>query len=129
MSETHFGYQVQEFHCNKCPGYVIVRLNMDLNRRVLLVCPMCGRRHQRQIRNGVLYDVNKFNDESNIEEIHVPKSAFSKKPRTHAMEEASKRNGLWQTLRDGAVIDSPRSLIEESWFDRYGVPAHERTDD
>lgn len=114
------GYQNQEFYCNKCNGYIVVRLNMEINRRVLMVCPMCGRKHQRQVRNGVLFDTNKFTDESKIEEVHVPKSAYSKTERTKVMEEVSKRSGRWQDVRGGVVIDTPRTLIEESWFDRYG---------
>lgn len=111
---------VQEFYCRGCEGYIIVPLSQDFNRRVLVVCPKCGRKHQREVRQGVLYDVNKFSDESKIEEVYVPQSAWNKNPCSHLQEEASKKFGSWHNFRGGAVIETPRDLIEEAWFDRYG---------
>jgi hypothetical protein len=103
---------VQEFYCNKCPGYVTVRLQTDFNRRVLLVCPKCQRKHQRVVKDGILYDVGKVNNEGNIEEIHIPLSGWSETARTTKM--------VGRVIRDGVPIHDPRDLIESSWFDRYG---------
>ena len=70
----------QEFYCTKsgggCGKYILIRLNMALNRTVEIVCPNCGHKHQRVIKNGVIKETGRF-DNKPAEEICPPPSAVS----------------------------------------------------
>ena len=66
----------QEFYCNGCDGYFRVRLNIALDRNVVVVCPNCGHRHARGIKKGVIIEA--YGKGDNDEEIWPPRSAYSK---------------------------------------------------
>lgn len=102
---------VQEFYCNECDGYFRVALNMALNINVRVKCPECGHLHDRNVKNGVLFDghvqVNKFMDE-----LCPVQSAYSKDP----LHKRSVKH-----MRVGMVIeDHTRDIIEERWREIYG---------
>jgi len=109
----------QEFYCNDCHIYIRVRLNMALNVGVVVVCPMCCRKHPRAIVDGQIKETG-HSDQNH--EICPPKSACSKEPWTKFM-----RNNT--SARDGVEIKEseipPRdpasdAMIKELWFERYG---------
>lgn len=103
----------QEFYCNDCDGYWRVKLCMQLNIRVEMVCPNCGRKHPRCIKDGKIYenaDVGSY-----TEEVLAPKSSYSKEPVSNRI----KRNA-----RDGAVISEAEHIrdpiMRELWLDYFG---------
>ncbi len=82
----------QEFYCNDCPppgGFIMAPLDVSLNHKVVVVCPKCGRKHPRKIQDGHIYDQG--TDGEKVEEILVPKSAWSSIPRTKILMEQYKK--------------------------------------
>lgn len=100
--------QTFEFFCNDCIGYILVRLNVNLdNHRVLVVCPNCGREHPRvvvkaELKTDVKKDKHGFycsgddrynyaqrldrNHDTIGERIVPMKSAYSKERRLEKVE-------------------------------------------
>lgn len=114
-------HSFQEFRCNKCPGFFVVRLNTAIQGKVLLVCPKCGRKHQRDVIKGIIVDVGKQSDESKIPEIMVPKAAFSKQAKTKLLENANRTLYTYDPRnRDGAPINSASDLVDPLDFTLYG---------
>jgi len=105
----------QEFYCHRCPSgtYIMVKLNYALNYSVVVVCPMCGAKHERTIENGVLYDRCKTGNYK--EEICPPKSACSK---------VSRHKKIKAGARHGEVVKSADDLrdntMRELWISRFG---------
>ena len=108
----------QQFYCNDCDGYLRFKLNMALNMRVEVVCPNCGRKHPRSIKNGRIieagYDPIK-------EEILVPMSAYSKKP-LHVRMRGYERDGVLIEKESDINKDHPAAecILRERWFELYG---------
>lgn len=108
----------QEFYCNDCDGYFRVKLNVAINMRVEMVCPNCGRKHPRSIRDGRIVEAG---HEAVKEEILVPKSAYSKE---------SLHSKMIKNARDGEVFKGEDDLnkrnpiadamIKELWFEFHG---------
>jgi hypothetical protein len=124
---------VQEFYCNDCDGYFRARLSVGFNRHILMVCPNCGRQHPREVKNGLIVEGY---TRSNNEEIHVPKSSYSKTPVTREMAKAKSilthpwprpddiegmkaQDEAAEQIRKGVPISASRQIIEASWNDRY----------
>jgi hypothetical protein len=106
----------QEFYCHRCEGgnYIMVKLNMALNYTAVVVCPMCGSKHERTIENGEIFDRGKSG--SYREEICPPKSACSKEPRHSKIKRGA---------RDGAVVRDENDIVRDHymrqlWLDYYG---------
>jgi hypothetical protein len=92
-----------EFECNDCRGFFFVNLNLWLEGDFRFVCPQCGREHPRTVKDGQLKGdpierlyadgvgkrAFRNNREGYGERIIVPKSAYSKKSRLKAMEQAN----------------------------------------
>lgn len=130
--------ETQEFYCRHCDendktkeagGYFTVRLHVGWNRHIYLHCPNCNAKHYRTVKDGQitegasLVDLDRNQKE---EEVFVPKSAWSKEPRTTAMAKArreleEKKGSLYQIkqLREGATIRENRDIIDQSWVDRF----------
>lgn len=116
----------QEFYCGECEGYFRVKLNVSLNRGVEMVCPNCGHKHHRYIKDGVIFEFGR-NENSPKEEILPPKSAYSKEPLTARMAKSVR----WEDRRNGSVINqeedlNPRNgiaddMIKDRWFELYGT--------
>jgi hypothetical protein len=92
-----------EFMCGTagggCGGYLRARMRTNINGNYTIVCPKCGHRHNRQVRNGQITG-GRCNGEAGrgeTDEIHVPMSAYSEEP----ILEASKGNET-ATLVEGA---------------------------
>ena len=113
----------QEFYCNTsgggCGGYVLVKLNMALNRCVTVVCPKCQHNHQRAIVNGELHENGRFATNSK-EEIHPPLSAWSEK--SLISEKLRQAN----SDRDAVNLEKLRPeelqaamILRQSWIERH----------
>lgn len=105
----------QEFYCHWCPDggtYIKVPLNMALNYRVVIVCPLCKRQHERVIENGQIFDRGK--NELFVEEICPPKSACSKTP-WHVKIKSHARNGEVFRSKD----DLRTQTMKEAWGERF----------
>ena len=106
----------QEFYCNDCCVYIRVRLNMNYNHAINVVCPMCSRKHPRYIQDGQIIDRGAVG--SPHEDICPPKSACSKEPLSKVMMKN-------KYSRDGVIIKSSEDLIRddyfrERWIELYG---------
>jgi hypothetical protein len=106
----------QEFYCNDCVGYFRVKLNLAINARVEMVCPNCGRKHPRVIKDGVIYEHHAgLGPNAWTEEIIVPKSAWSKE---------SQHTKMIVGARDGVVFKGDDykgdPLLRELWLERHG---------
>lgn len=109
----------QEFYCGECDGHIDVKLNIALNHEVEVKCPNCGHEHRRVVRNGQIFEDGRYQS-SYVEKLKPVKAAYHKEPKTVRMKTKN-----FDARRDGAVVQSPRDLINESWFDRYGNHAHQ----
>jgi hypothetical protein len=107
----------QVFYCNDCPdggGYILARINIEINRHVDIVCPKCGRKHPRTIKNGLIYewaDIGNNRDYKNPEEIHLPRSAWHKENPT---------SKIAMHARDGIPVKAENDFLKELWFELYG---------
>jgi hypothetical protein len=90
---------IQEFYCHGCDGYFLVNLNTELNYKAKINCPNCGRRHDRIIKNGLIYDKDSQNCGGD-QEIITQKSTYSKTPRTSQMQKLNKYD-----RRDGVSME------------------------
>ena len=109
----------EEFYCNECQGYFIVRLNLALDHEVEIVCPQCKHKHRRCIKDGHIFEVGRFNTESK-EEIMPTIATYSKEPHSKAMQDAHKSHG---SRRDRVPYRPP---MYDRWLD---VAARERGED
>jgi hypothetical protein len=86
--------------------------------RVVMVCPNCGRKHPRSIKNGQIIE---YGSEPFKEEILVPKSAYSKESLLSKMKRGE---------RDGVIIGkdaelnlknpAAEAILRERWLESYG---------
>ncbi len=103
----------QEFFCNGCEGFIIVRLNMHINHVVEVVCPECGRKHRRNIKEGRIWEDGRH--ASDVKETVRPTMAtYSKKARTSVMREARERGSTREGLRDGVPLET-ETMLSERW--------------
>ncbi len=120
----HFadGRIYQEFYCapsgGGCGGYMTVRLNMDINGLIEVVCPNCDHKHRRCIKSGVLHEGDRHRGNP-IEELCPTMAAWHKKPEIKPpkmkKEEDCKRE------RDAVIqTDSGKRFLAERWFEIHG---------
>jgi hypothetical protein len=111
----------QEFYCGECQNYFIVRLNMELNHEVLVVCPnkKCKHEHRRRIENGQIFESGRFSKEP-AEHVLANVATLSKIPFTEQMQKAAEKNS-YGGRRDGVPIIDPMR-----WHD---IAARERGED
>ena len=43
-----------EFWCGNCLHYIYVKVNMALGGNHIMVCPNCGHKHYRYVRDGII---------------------------------------------------------------------------
>lgn len=110
----------QEFYCGECKGYFLVRLNMALNFEAEIVCPNCGHKHRRCVKDGQIYEGGRFNTDSK-EEIMPTKASYSKTPLTEKMQKAHEKNDF-NGRRDGVVV-CDRPPMYDRWLE---IAARER---
>lgn len=111
----------QEFYCAKsgggCGGFIGVTINVNLNHVVEVVCPKCGHKHQRRIKDGVLTDLDRYINNP-TEELCPTPAAWSKKPR----QPESKKRIDTSKEREAVVIDNPiaRDFLNDRRFEIHG---------
>jgi len=53
--QLHVGRRIEvEFWCGECRHYIYVKLNTALAGNHVMVCPNCGHKHYRLVKNGVI---------------------------------------------------------------------------
>jgi len=95
----------QEFYCNDCENYISVTLNMSLNIAVVIVCPNCGRRHPRSIKNGQIFETGISNNNYEICPV-----IFYKKSRANSLYE-----------RKGVPLSQADRFVKDAWFELHGA--------
>ena len=121
----------QEFYCAKsgggCGGYIAVRINMALDGVYTVVCPKCGHKHQRGVKEGHIVEEGRYagNLGKSIEELCPTMAAYSEEPQTKYMKKHGGGKGDSKKERNAGVIKSKRSLasdsiLRQSWLDRFG---------
>ena len=119
-------YIWQEICCRKigdgCGGFMLFRLNMNLNKRVEVICPNCGHHHERIIRNGILVD--DYNRDLRCDlTLEITKEQFSMEPFTEEMKRhCHTTNGNAFVINEPAVAaNEPRGSgpLQDSWRDRF----------
>ncbi len=115
MDEDHKVYQ--EFYCRRtgggCGGYVLFKLNIGINGVVEVVCPKCGHKHQRCIKDGVIIEDGRFNGKP-TQEICPTMAAWNKNPRV-------KQSATLHENGNAAVARDATDFVAESWMERFGV--------
>jgi hypothetical protein len=114
----------QEFYCNDCNGYFGVKINIALNYSVVMVCPNCGRKHPRTIKDGKIFErtYEARGGGRHEEEIVPPPSAYHKKPWTKEMKQAAKEK---RGPREGVEIEKKGDSSEEShWLRKLWTEFH-----
>jgi hypothetical protein len=97
---------MQEFYCNDCDGYIMIQITANMHdKKVVIVCPECDRKHPRTIKKGQIID-NSHSSESY--EICPVLSAYSKTPRTSICK---------VDARDGAVVQNHDALMAKAILD------------
>ena len=112
---------LQEIHCTKsgggCGGFFRCKLNVCLNRKVEMVCPNCGHKHRRSIKDGVVHEEGRHAGTVQ-EQITPPKSAFSEEPHTKKLKKWAGKDSKKE--RDGAVISNEKSMLSRFLSDLWG---------
>lgn len=110
----------QEWYCTKsgggCGGYIVCKINIAINGIVEMVCPKCGHKHRRNIKDGVIMEELRFS-KSPTQEICPTMAAYSNNPRLKATQEAAGTD----KERDGVVITEGCKFLKESWFEKFGA--------
>lgn len=102
----------QEFFCNDCNGHFRVKINMALNTRVNVVCPNCGRKHPRLIKDGRIEDSGYGEPTENI---HTTKSSYSKD---------SIHKKMAKNARNGEVINEESDLKRDPYLNELWINFH-----
>jgi len=106
---------IQVFYCHRCnpPIYMKVKFNAKLaNRRVAIICPYCGWKHPRTIRNGVVVDDRNGPD---LDEIYVMKSACSTKNPLDGIKQIPHGQKDGVTIERSAFTDQ---FLKERWLEK-----------
>ncbi len=112
----------QEFYCAKsgggCGGYVTIPLNIAINGIVEIVCPKCGHKHQRKIKDGVLTDDGRYS--SKVTQEIIPTLAAWHKKAKHP--ESRKRVDTDRERKAVIIEDNPeaRSFLLERRYEIHG---------
>ncbi len=112
----------QEFYCAEsgggCGGFITFPLNIAINGCVEVVCPKCGHKHQRMIKDGVLTDDGRYRNKV-TQTIEPTPVAWSKKARH---PESQKRVGGTKEREAVVIEDDPvaRAFLQDRWFEIHG---------
>lgn len=91
-------HDLYEFHCEGgCRGYILVPIDVDEQRDVIVKCPSCGHEHMRTMKDGQITG-KRHSTSKDTETVHLIEptmSAFSKEPRLKAMESKGLLGDLW----------------------------------
>jgi hypothetical protein len=89
---------------------------MNLNFRIKVVCPQCGRQHPRVIKDGQIHEDYGYKGKYE-EEICPPKSAYHKEPWTKAREN---RGGVPIKKKDVPKESAEQYFLNSSWQEKHG---------
>jgi hypothetical protein len=108
----------QEWFCTVsgggCGGYILCKINCAINGVVEMVCPKCGHKHQRSIKDGVITEQSRHTT-SPTQEICPTMAAWSEKPRLQASQNIKGTN----KEREGILV-SQTDFIQELKSERFG---------
>ena len=105
----------QEFYCGECSGYFLVRLNINLNHEIEVVCPNCGHEHRRCIVEGQIFEQGRFKVNSK-EKVRPTKASYAKEPLTTKMRLSG------SSKRDGSILtEQMRSRWLEKAAEEIGM--------
>lgn len=105
-----------EFYCGECNGYFFVRLNIGLDRDFGIICPMCGHKHFRQVKGGVIVG-DSMGRNDNYEEIRPTKSAYHKESVHSKMKKFARAGSPIESAND---IKPNFSFLRERWVEIFG---------
>lgn len=57
----------QELHCHNCDKYVQFDLDLSIDDNYLLECPVCGHKHYRVVKDGIITDERWGRDPSQVD--------------------------------------------------------------
>lgn len=135
----------QEMYCTKsgggCGGYIKIKINMELNHVVKVVCPKCGHEHQRKIEDGMIKEDGRWEGKV-IEELCPTMAAYRTQeqgPWSKALfdqvEKADKtppHRSAIKRERDGVPLENDEDyapgtrsreadlMIKQAWFEHFG---------
>jgi len=132
------GRVTQEMYCTKsgggCGGYIKIKINMDLNHIVKVICPKCGHDHQRCIEDGVIKERGR-NNGNVVEDLCPTMAAYRTEDEgpwsQHLLDMVSKNDRI-SNERDGVVLDGDEDyapgrrsretdlMIKQAWFEHFG---------
>ena len=112
----------QEFYCTTsgggCGGYILVKINMSLNRRVEIICPKCKHSHRRNIINGLLQEDGRFSGEAK-EEITPTLAAWSKVSLINPEQKKPKFERIAEKVELSGDEVQAQEIMRESWISRF----------
>lgn len=112
----------QEFYCTTsgmgCGGYITVRINMKLNGVVEVVCPKCGHKHQRCLKNGVLMEEHRWRSSPN-QELCPTIAAWSKEPKLKIKGHRPERDAI-VGVEEKSRGKGFRPFLADVWHERFG---------
>lgn len=112
---------LMEFYCASsgggCGGYITVPVNPNLNGVIEVVCPKCGHKHRRSLKNGVLGEDGRYKSDP-IEQLCPTDAAWHKKAQS---PESQRRTGGIKE-REAVVIkqNDAQSFLDERKFELWG---------
>ena len=110
----------QEFYCGNCSGYFRIKLAMNYDRIIHLNCPNCGHQHKRKIVSGIIKEEGRDYGDA-VEEIVVPKSAYSKEP----LSEHFRAARAFAQKRDGIKLTEDDLVREQMMIERWSQIGHD----
>lgn len=87
-----------EFFCEGgCKGWVIVQLDPEEVRNIIMVCPSCKHEHFRELKNGEITGVRhgSLRESSVVHKLEPPLAAFSKTQRLGHLEKKGIIGQAW----------------------------------
>ena len=111
----------QEFYCavsgEGCGGYITIRINMKLNGVVEVVCPKCGHKHQRCLKNGVLMEQGRYTS-SPRQDLCPTIAAWHKEPKLKVTGHRPERDAI--VGEEGKSRGKFRPFLADVWLERFG---------
>jgi len=112
----------QEFHCPRsgggCGGFVLLKLNMALNRVVTIVCPKCKHEHCRNIIDGQLVERGRWKG-SSTETIIPTLAAWSDTSRLKTPYNQSQERDARLVTPEELEWTPEQHFLRQSWAERY----------
>jgi hypothetical protein len=116
----------QEVWCRKtgagCGGFMLYRINANLNQRVKIICPKCKHQHERIVTKGRIIDDGQRGLKCNLT-LEVMLDQWSAEPFTEEMKRHCHRHdgSAYIIGDDKAMANQPSQsqFLRESWSERF----------